>query len=306
MKTSSPILITGAAGLAGYWLTQALKQRGFQNIVLTDIRNPENLPNIVLGSINDEKFIFNLLKTSKPELIFHLAGIVGNREPELLEQVNVQGTDYLLKNLVELNLMDTRVLLVSSSAVYGDHGKEKISENMELKPTSPYSYSKVKQEQLGHHYFQEHSLPVIISRTFNNFAPREEAHMFISRIASQIVEIETGQKNKLTIGPMFSYRDYIDTRDAVNAYIDLGLKGIPGEVYNVCSGKALQIQELFNQLLACSNRNIPYEIIEYDQRGNIPFQVGNPEKLHSLSGWKTYFSLNSTLEEIIQYWRDKK
>ena len=115
--------------------------------------------------------------------------------------------------MIKLGLKETKVVLISSSAVYGDHGKKEITEECELQSTSPYSISKIKQENIALKYFKNDQIPVIISRTFNNFAPKEKPHMFISRIASQIVEIELKRKEKLSIGPMFSYRDYQDTND---------------------------------------------------------------------------------------------
>lgn len=305
MKFDTPILITGAAGLAGYWLTKALQEKGFRNLILSDFQNSENLPNIILGSISDPVFMGNLLQQTQPKIIFHLAGILGNFSSELLEEVNVKGTENLFNSLIDTKLLYSKVILVSSSAVYGDHGKKSILEKMELRPTSPYSISKIKQEEIAKHFNKNHGIEVIIARTFNNFAPREKEQMFISRIASQIVKIENGKQEKLEIGPLFSYRDYIDTRDVVNAYIELAQKGTVGETYNICSGTAVLINDLFEHLLANAKKHIIYDVVEYDQRGNIPYQVGNSDKLIETTGWSKQFDIKKTLIEILDYWRTR-
>jgi GDP-4-dehydro-6-deoxy-D-mannose reductase len=199
--------------------------------------------------------------------------------------------------------MTTRVLVTSSSAVYGDKGHVMITEEMPASPVSNYGISKLKQEEVSLGYFTDYGIPVIISRAFNNIAPGEKEHMFISRIASQVAKIEKGYSEKLKIGPLHSSRDYLDTRDLVDAYIPLMKTGVPGEVYNICSGEPVQIQDLFSFLISSAQVPVEYEVIAYNQKGNIPYQCGSPAKIKQATGWEKKRDIKETLLEILDYWR---
>jgi GDP-4-dehydro-6-deoxy-D-mannose reductase len=229
---------------------------------------------------------------------------VGHKPLDRMIDVNENGTRVLLESLRKNSCINTRVLITSSSAVYGDKGEKPITEDMGLSPGSNYSISKVRQEQAGLDYFSEYGIPVVISRAFNNIGPGEKEHMFISRIASQIVHIEKGSPGPLKIGPLHSFRDYLDTRDVVDAYIAIMEKGVPGEVYNVCSGEPVKIYDLFLFLIKNASVPVSYEVVAYDQKGNIPYQCGSGEKLKGLTGWQKKRDIYKTLLEILDYWRN--
>lgn len=303
MEKESRILITGASGLAGTWLWKALGQGGYSRVFLLDLVSSGRESREYTGSICDSSFLKTVIGDVQPSHIFHLAGIVGHRSLEEMRMVNVEGTRKLLDAVREQGLMTTRILITSSSAVYGDKGNVPITEEMSTSPTSNYSISKLEQEEVSRKFFTDYGMPVIISRAFNNIAPGEKEHMFISRIASQVARIENGQLDKLKIGPLHSYRDYLDTRDLVDAYILLMGKGIPGEVYNIGSGEPVQIKELFTFLIKSAKVPVEYEVIAYDQKGNIPFQCGSPEKIKQLTGWEKKREIRKTLLEILDYWR---
>lgn len=303
MNLTDTILITGGSGLAGTWLRKALEQMGFSRIFLLDVVRTGQGNKEYIGSVNDITFLRKALGDCKPSFIFHLAGLVGHKPLDEMLSVNVEGTRTLFDALCTHSLFATRVLITGSSAVYGDKGENPITEDMSLSPTSNYSISKVKQEEIALEYFNHQHIPVIISRAFNNIAPGEKEQMFISRIASQIARIEKGTGEKLTIGPLHSHRDYLDTRDVVAAYIRLMEKGVPGEIYNVCSGEPVRISDFFSFLIKSARLQIEYEVVAYDQKGNIPYQCGSPEKLKQLTGWEKQRDIQTTLLEILDYWR---
>ncbi|MBN2535088.1 MAG: GDP-mannose 4,6-dehydratase [Spirochaetales bacterium] len=305
MDKESRILITGSSGLAGTWLRKALEENGFSRIFLLDLVSSGTENREYTGSINDSAFLHSVIKDVQPSHIFHLAGLVGHRSLEEMRLVNVEGTRKLLEAVRDNKLLATRILITSSSAVYGDKGILHITEDMPTSPTSNYSNSKAGQEEVSRKFFIDHGMPVIISRAFNNTAPGEKEYMFIARIASRIAKIEKKQLDKLSIGPLHSIRDYIDTRDLVDAYILLMKKGIPGEVYNICSGRPVQISELFYFLIENAKVPVKYEVIEYDQTGNIPFQCGSPDKIKQLTGWYNKRDIKNTLLEILDSWRNQ-
>lgn len=305
MEKESRILITGAAGLAGTWLRKALEQQGYTGIFPLDLVSSGAKHGEYTGSICDSRFLTTVMEEVRPSHIFHLAGIVGHKPLEEMRLINVEGTRNLLEAVRGQELLTTRILITSSSGVYGDKGEIPITEEMSTSPTSNYSISKLQQEEVSLGYFSNYGVPVIISRAFNNIAPGEKEHMFISRIASQVARIEKGHQDNLKIGPLHSYRDYLDTRDLVGAYILLMGKGIPGEVYNICSGEPVQISELFSFLISSAKVPVEYEVIAYDQKGNIPYQCGSPEKLKQLTGWEKKWEIRKTLLEILDYWRER-
>jgi GDP-4-dehydro-6-deoxy-D-mannose reductase len=303
MEKDNRILITGASGLAGTWLQKALELEGYSGVFLLDVVSTGTKSREYTGSICDSTFLDAVVKDVQPSHIFHLAGLVGHKPLDEMRLVNVEGTRKLLEAVRDHGLITTRILITSSSAVYGDKGNVFITEDMSTSPTSNYSISKLEQEEISRTYFTDYGMPVIISRAFNNIAPGEKEHMFISRIASQVAKIEKGRLDNLRIGPLHSFRDYIDTRDLVDAYILLMKKGIPGETYNICSGEPVQISELFDFLIGSAAVPVHYEVIAYDQTGNIPFQCGNPEKIKRLTGWQKKRKIKTTLLEMLDYWR---
>jgi GDP-4-dehydro-6-deoxy-D-mannose reductase len=305
MNKTARILITGASGLAGSWLKKRLEKTGFSNLYFLDIASTDKDGRWFAGSVSDGEFISRLISDVKPEYVFHFAGLLGNQDRKKLDSVNVGGTENILSALVSNRLLRTRVLVTSSSAVYGDKGDSPVTEDMISEGKSNYGLSKIEQEKKSLEYFYEYGLPVIVSRAFNNIAPGERETMFVSRIATQIVKIEHGVQDSLEIGPIFSYRDYLDTRDLVEAYIATIGKGIPGEIYNVCSGETIRIEELFHILLSHAKKRIEYKIIDYDQSGNIPYQRGSSEKLRTCTGWAKRLNIRDTVVEVLEYWRER-
>jgi GDP-4-dehydro-6-deoxy-D-mannose reductase len=303
MNSESRILITGAAGLAGYWLKEYLSDRGFARVYYTDI-SATGEKGWFTGSVCDPDFMERVVRETEPEYVFHLAGLLGNKDLKDLEKVNVGGTKTLFESLASCKLFRTKVLVTSSSAVYGDKGEVPVVETMSLDGRSNYALSKLGQEQAGFSCKKEYGIPVVVSRAFNNIAPGERDCMFISRIAVQIVKIERGEQDILEIGPLFAHRDYLDTRDLVEAYALIMEKGKAGEAYNVCSGEAILIEELFDILIANAKKKIQYKVIEYDQSGNIPYQSGNADKLFADVGWTKKRDVRKTVIEILDYWRN--
>jgi GDP-4-dehydro-6-deoxy-D-mannose reductase len=322
MTNDKRILITGAAGLAGRWLITNLSEHGEREIFCTDLTAPKpdteqpaenngapqsesTSPSCtwITGDLCDGSFTAALVRDVKPDEVYHFAGLLGNANPEKLTAVNRGGTERILTALIANGLRDTRVLVTSSSAVYGDKGETPVTEDMTLDGASNYSISKIAQEKTALEFFTKYGLPVIVSRGFNNIAPGEKETMFISRIAVQIVRIERGIERILHVGPLHSYRDYLDTRDLVGAYAALIEKGKPGETYNVCSGKAYRIEEIFNLLVDHARVKIDYEIINYDQSGNISYQCGCADKLRARTGWGMTRDIRNTVVEILDYWR---
>lgn len=296
MNTTSRILITGAAGLSGKWLNSLLLEKGFQNISLTDRDKYKEC------DITKKDAVNKLIAEIKPEYVFHLAGLLPDKKytPEDYYKVNYLGTKNLLDALLENKLFGTRVLITSSSGVYGDEGQIAIAESTPKRPFTEYAKSKAAQEDLGLEYFSAHKIQVVIARAVNNFVVGSK--LFLPELAKRIVE---GEKNGQTIKErsLEGYRDYLDTRDVVSAYYLLLLKGQPGEVYNVSSGKAYYHKELFEFM--AGQAKINYEIEPEENSNYLKYQVLANAKLIKDTGWQPKYDIKDTLLEIMNYWRTK-
>ncbi len=304
MNPDSRILVTGASGLAGVCLRRYLANAGCVRVFSMDVAAVAEGEEWFAGSVCDPDAVERVLRATRPEYVFHFAGLLGNGKMEELRNVNVGGTRTLLDAMTGLRMSSVKVLVTSSSAVYGDKGRLPVTEDMSLCGTSNYAVTKREQEECALSYVSR-GIDVVVTRAFNNIAPGERESMFVSRIAVQIAKIERGEQELLEIGPLFSYRDYLDTRDLVEAYALIADRGLPGEVYNVCSGEAVLIEELFTVLLGSAKKKIDYRIVDYDQSGNIPYQVGDASKLMAETGWRKKRDVRKTVIEILDFWRER-
>src|SRR5215475_5534735 len=176
---------------------------------------------------------------SKTENIDHLAGRIRLAQVNLLEAVRQRSGR-------------PRFLVVGSSEEYGAvfESELPITEDSPLRPLSPYAVSKVTQDLLGYQYFKSYRLPIVRSRAFNHEGPRRGDVFVTSNFARQIAEIEAGLREPVIhVGTLKTKRDFSDVRDIVRGYWLLLERGEPGEVYNLCSGKAWAIGEVLDFLI---------------------------------------------------------
>jgi len=151
-------------------------------------------------------------------------------------------------------------------------------------------------------------VPVIVGRIFNILGPGEPASMLCGAMAAQVVECEAGVSPPVVrVGNLSPIRDYVDVRDAARALWRLALDGAPGAIYNICSGQARRVEEVVQQLVALSSKEI--ELLPDPERqrpADIPYCVGNPDRLHSATGWSAEFSLEDSLQATLAWWRNER
>ena len=172
---------------------------------------------------------------------------------------------------------------------------------------SPYGVSKVGQDLLGYQYHRSYGLHVVRTRAFNHTGPRRGEVFATSNFAKQIALIEKGkQKPEICVGNLTPRRDFTDVRDVVRAYWLSLEKGEKGEVYNICSGKDYSIREMLTLLLELS-RVKPK--IKQDPKRMRPSDVmcllGSHAKFRKLTGWKPEIPFRKTLEDLLNYWRER-
>ena len=143
------------------------------------------------------------------------------------------------------------------------------------------------------------------SRPFNHIGPRQSPEFVCSSFAKQIAEIEKGLREPIIkVGNLEAKRDFTDVRDVVRGYWLALDKGEPGEVYNICSERAIQIKGLLNHLLELSSRKV--EIMKDPKKmrpSDNPILQGDSSKFRRRGGWKPEIPLDKTLKDILEYWR---
>jgi GDP-4-dehydro-6-deoxy-D-mannose reductase len=197
--------------------------------------------------------------------------------------------------------------VASSSAVYGHKSGEKpISERADIHPVTHYAVSKIAQEMAALRYFNSYGLPVMILRMFNLLGPGQSVDLACSSFAHQIAMAELHGGAELSTGNLDAQRDFIDVRDAVHAFALAAEKGAPGQVYNVCSGRAVKIQTCLNEMISMSSQSIKVKVdAGRIQNNDVPIQIGNAEKIKSAIGWHPQIPLKQSLSDLLNDWRQK-
>lgn len=312
------ILITGITGFSGSHLAEYLsKKRGKiygtvrgrcrQTGFIDHIKNKLTLlecdltdPNAVISTIND----------AQPDAIYHLAAQsfvpTSWRSPQETLTTNVLGTLNILE-AVRKSKFNPKILIAGSSEEYGlvKEGESPIKETNSLRPLSPYGVSKVAQDLLGFQYFQSYGLKVIRMRSFNLMGPRSGEKIFTASFAKQIAKIMDGETPEMKVGNLEAIRDLNDVRDIVRGYKMAVDKCNIGEVYNICSGDGHRVKEVLDILLEYSGMDILIHKDETLMRpSDVPILIGDSTKFREKTGWKQNFSLEQSLLDVLNYWRN--
>lgn len=307
------VLITGITGgigkhLAAYLLSQGIEVYGLQR-KLPDNNSSSVIANqfIQVGDLLDSKSLSIILNEVRPTHIYHLAGCIDRdvNEGRLNYETNVTGTIRLLNAIRNVGILP-KVLITSSSAVYGGSTHLPIKEEAELRPLTHYAVSKVSQEMVALKYYLTYGLPIVRVRTFNVIGPDLSPSLLCSALAQQIAAAERTGEGSIQIGNISPHRDYTDVRDVARAYHLLMQSGQPGEVYNVCSMGTHSVKECLDVLVAKSRVPVSIEIDRSRYRDSeIEIQVGDSTKITNLVGWKPNIPFEQSLEDLLNSWRVK-
>jgi len=310
-------LITGISGFAGSHLAEFLIEKGyevfgtfFDKSTFSNLNGFVNKIKVYRCDIRNYDALKNVIEDVKPDEIYHLAAIsfvpTSLKEPKLTFDTNLYGTLNLYQAVIDLEI-NPMILFVGSADEYGVV-KEKdipIGESHPLLPVNPYSISKASADFLSFFYFKNYSLNIIRVRLFNHIGPKQSPEFVASDFAKQIAEIEKGLREPIIkVGNLEAKRDFTDVRDMVRGYWLALDKGEPGEVYNICSERAIRIKGLLNHLLELSSRKV--EKMKDPKRmrpSDNPILQGDCSKFKRISGWKPEISLDKTLKDILDYWR---
>lgn len=312
------VFITGITGPVGSFLADyALTLPGVEVHAFKRWRSdPRSIAHlhgrIVLheGDIEDPFAVDRAVERAAPQRVYHLAAqsypSVSWDAPVTTMRVNVEGTINLLE-AVRRHCPTARVHIAGSSAQYGWVEPERvpIPETHPLRPLSPYGVSKVAAELTGLQYHDSYGLPVIVTRSFNHVGPRQGDRCAIQTFCQQMAAIEAGlQPPVLAVGNLESRRDFTHMTDVARALWLLLEHGQPGQVYNLCSGRATRIGDIVDLVVA--QGRVPVEVRVDPARlrpGDEPILQGDNRKLCAATGWVPRISIDAIVTELLDYWR---
>jgi len=313
MKTnnflSGRVLITGVAGFSGKYLSSYLpKEYPEAEVWGIDIcKKPPSLSsiNFMKSDITDYDNIKRAIARIQPNTIFHLAGTFDCGNLMSLYQVNVIGTEYLLRAAVHLS-KKIRIVLASSAAVYGTVLPEEnpVKEEKKVNPVSHYGISKLAMEMIGTMYGQrENNLEVIIARTFNLIGYGLSPLLFPGKLAKEIQELSKSQERKtLKVGNTSTIRDFIDVKDAVKALALLAIHGKKNNAYNIGSGVGNKIKDLIDLFIDNVDHDIDILIDRNLFRKSDPeIVLADISKIKNHTGWKPEIKLDKSVLDIIKH-----
>ena len=309
------ILVTGVSGFVGNHLVAELKKYGYEVVGvggprLTGTHKPNTDAITTYYEIDlVDKAQVDTIDFTNVTGVIHLAGLaaVGPSFDNPVEYIHKNAAMEI--NLIEAALKQKckpRFVVVSSGALYDPTAELPITETSSVVPSSPYAVSKIAQEKMGQ-YYGLRGLEVIIARPFNHIGPGQNIGFIAPDLTKQIIDIEHGKATGIMVGNLDAKRDYTDVRDIARGYRLLLESGIPGEIYNICTGTSLSGNELLKMLL--KHTEITPTITQDSSRmrpSDTPDIYGSHDKLTRDTGWQPEISLDQTLEDVVADWRSRK
>lgn len=309
------VLVTGSEGFIGSHLTELLVEKGFEvkAFVRYNFKNDwgwleeskyKNDIEIYTGDVRDFDSVYDAMKDV--DVVFHLAALIGIPysyiSPLAYIKTNTEGTYNVLESGRKLNLK--RIIITSTSEIYGTAQYVPIDEKHPYNPQSPYAASKAAADHLALSYYRSFGTPVTIIRPFNTYGPRQSARAVIPTIISQIL----AGKKQIKLGNLSPTRDLNYVKDIANGFITVGLhENTVGDVYNLGTGQEISIGDLAEKIIELTEKEV--EIIEDTQRirpekSEVERLLSNAEKAKKTTGWEPKYMLEEGLKETIDWIQD--
>lgn len=312
MSAAGSILVTGAAGFAGQHLLQLLTQHGTAvGWYRPGLGHPE-IEGVRWAAVEllDAAAVAAALADAAPSSIYHLAGMphVGDSWAHAEETMagNVVGTLNLVDAMRAQGRHDCRLLVTGSATIYRPSA-DALTEDSPIAPNTPYGTSKLAQELVALRAWREFGIPVVVARAFNHIGPLQSPAFAAPGFARQLARIEAGLAPPvIKVGNLEARRDLSDVRDVVRAYQAMMTSGQSGHCYNVCSGRAVSMQQVLDGL--CGHIRMPVTVESDPARmrpSDTPVVRGDHAKLSADTGWTPRYTLDTTLADLVAYWREE-
>lgn len=310
------ILVTGADGFIGSHLTEALLEQGYDvrafayyNSFNTwgwlDTLQKEMLNEIEIftGDIRDPNGVREAMR--EVDEVYHLAALIAipfsYHSPDSYVDTNIKGTLNVLQAARDLDI--SRILVTSTSEVYGTAQYVPIDEKHPNQGQSPYSATKIGADRLAESFYRSFDMPITIVRPFNTFGPRQSARAVIPTIITQLL----AGKEEIRLGSLTPTRDFNYVKDTANGFIEIAKSDKTiGEEINIATQKEISIGKLAKELIKQINPDA--KIICDEQRlrpekSEVNRLLGSNEKIKRLTNWKPLYTFEEGLAETIEFFR---
>ncbi len=313
------ILVTGADGFIGSHLVEKLIEDGnkvkafvyynsFNNWGWLDTFPKEILNEIEIfaGDVRDPNGVRTAVKGV--DKIYHLAALIAipysYHSPDSYVDTNVKGTLNILQAARDFNV--ERVLVTSTSEVYGTALYVPIDENHPKQGQSPYSASKIGADAMADSFFRSFNLPVTIVRPFNTFGPRQSARAVIPTIITQLLS----GKTEIKLGALHPTRDLLFVKDTANGFVEIAksTKTI-GQEINIANEKEISILDLAQLLIDKINpaaKIISDDIRLRPEKSEVERLLGSAKKINSLTNWQANFTFDEAINQTINWFKKEE
>ncbi|MBN7574108.1 MULTISPECIES: NAD-dependent 4,6-dehydratase LegB [Clostridium] len=313
------VLVTGAAGFIGSHLIEKLLNIGCNvkafihyNSINSwgwlDSLSKDKLKEIEIftGDIRDPNGVREAMKNI--EEVYHLAALIAipfsYYSPDSYVDTNIKGTLNVLQAARELDTK--RILITSTSEVYGSAKFAPITEEHPYQGQSPYSATKIGADRLAESFYRSFSLPITIVRPFNTYGPRQSARAIIPTIIMQLLSGE----NEIKLGALTPTRDFNYVKNTVNGFVEIAKsQNTIGEEINIASQREISIKNLAEELI--KQLNPKAKIICEEERirpknSEVNRLLGSNEKLKKLTQWSEEYTFEEGIKETIEWFKIKK
>lgn len=311
------VLVTGADGFIGSHLVERLLKEGckvrafvyynsFNSWGWIDSFPKDTIEKIDVfaGDVRDPNGVRKAMEGI--DIVFHLAALIGipfsYHSPDSYVDTNIKGTLNVLQAARDLGT--SKVLVTSTSEVYGTAKYTPIDENHPFQGQSPYSATKIGADRIAESFYRAFDLPVTIVRPFNTYGPRQSARAVIPSV---IIQLLSGE-NRIKLGSLHPTRDLTFVGDTVEGFVRIaGSDRTIGEEINIATQKEHSIGDVADKLKGIIN---PEAVIEHDAsrvrpgKSEVERLLGSNRKLEDLTGWTPGYTLDKGLEETVKWFRD--
>lgn len=310
------VLVTGSDGFIGSHLVEKLLEDGcnvkafvyynsFNSWGWLDFLSKEKLENIEIfaGDIRDPNGVEMAMKGC--DIVFHLAALIAipfsYHSPDSYVDTNIKGTLNVLQSARKLGV--EKVLVTSTSEVYGTAQYVPIDETHPFQGQSPYSATKIGADRLAESFYRSFDLPVVIVRPFNTYGPRQSARAVIPTIITQLLAGTT----EIKLGSVDPTRDFNYVKDTTNGFVEIAKSDHTiGEEINIATGVEISVGEMASELI--SQINPSAKIVSDNDRmrptnSEVNRLLGCNKKLLSLTSWTHQYNLAKGLAETIEWFR---
>ncbi len=314
MREIKKALVTGADGFIGSHLTEILLDRGIEVRALAQYNSFNNWGwleqmhhpglEVVTGDVRDNNFCREI--TRGMDTVFHLAALIAIPysyvAPDSYVDTNIKGTLNMCQAARDAGV--GRLLVTSTSEVYGTAQYVPIDEKHPRQPQSPYSATKIGADALAKSFYNAFDLPVVIARPFNTYGPRQSARAIIPTIISQIAN----GAREIKVGDLTPTRDFNYVTDTCRGFLALAeADGIEGEEINIATNTEVSMAETLRLIAELMDADVKW-VTDPERLRPSKSEVfrlhGSNEKIRRLTGWHPEVSLREGLKRTIDWFTD--